>query len=213
VFGGGEQRLTHESFQALPAILGLELSPFECLGRLEASHVRRLAQRHLDRLGELNREAARITDKMPDNYLHLGLLATLFPKARFIHCRRDLRDVAVSCWSINFRMIRWNASPDTIASRFHAYQRVMRHWRQVLPVPLFEVSYEETVDNLEPVARRLIDWCGLDWEPRCLDFHEVKRPVRTASVNQVRQPVYKRSVARWKNYEPALAALFDQLQP
>jgi hypothetical protein len=178
---------------------------------MEARHVQWLAQRHLAGLRDLNRAAPRVTDKMPDNYLHLGLLATLFPRARFIHCRRDLRDVAVSCWSINFRSIRWNADPETIASRFHEYRRVMDHWRRVLPVPVLEVDYEETVDDLEAVARRLVEWCGLGWELRCLDFHEVQRPVRTASVNQVRRPVYKTSVGRWKHYEPALGGLFDAL--
>jgi hypothetical protein len=87
----------------------------------------------------------------------------------------------------------------------------MDHWRSVLSVPIHEVDYEETVDDLEGVARRLVAACGLDWEPACLDFHRNERPIRTASVTQVRQPVYKRSVARWKNYESALTELFAEL--
>ena len=141
---------------------------------------------------------------MPDNYLYLGLLAVLFPQAVFIHCRRDLRDVAVSCWMTDFRSIRWANHPDHIATRFQQYRRLMDHWREVLPVPIHHVDYEETVTDLESVARRLIAACGLDWEPACLEFHRTERPVRTASVSQVRQPVYQRSVARWKNYEGAL---------
>jgi hypothetical protein len=89
----------------------------------------------------------------------------------------------------------------------------MEHWRRVLPVPVLEVDYEETVADLEGVARRLVDWCGLEWEPGCLAFHEGKRPVRTASVSQVRQPIYTRSVARWKHYEKALETFFDTLVP
>jgi hypothetical protein len=81
----------------------------------------------------------------------------------------------------------------------------------VLPVPVHEVNYEETVTDLESVARRLIEACGLAWEPACLEFHRTERPVRTASVMQVRQPVYQRSVARWKHYEPELGELFAQL--
>jgi hypothetical protein len=148
---------------------------------------------------------------MPDNYLYLGLLAMLFPNAKFIHCRRDLRDVAVSCWMTNFRHIRWASDTVDIASRFHDYQRLMDHWRGVLPVPLLEVDYEETVADLEGMARRLVAWCDLKWEPGCLAFHESKRPVRTASLTQVRQPIYKHSVARWKHYEPALGELFGKL--
>ena len=137
---------------------------------------------------------------------------SLFPRATFIHCRRDLRDVAVSCWMTDFRSIRWANDPEHIASRFRA----------VPPAdgPLAErscrcrstqVDYEETVTDLEAVARRLVAACGLEWEPACLEFHRTERPVRTASVTQVRQPVYQRSVARWKNYEPALAELFAAL--
>ena len=111
----------------------------------------------------------------------------------------------------NFRHIRWANDPEHIASRFAAYRRLMDHWRRALPVPLLEVDYEETVADLEGVARQLVAWCGLAWEPACLAFHEGKRPVRTASVAQVRQPIYTRSVGRWRHYEPALGALFEQL--
>jgi hypothetical protein len=88
----------------------------------------------------------------------------------------------------------------------------VNHWARVLPVPLLEVSYEETVADLEGVARRLVEWCGLEWEPACLAFHKGKRPVRTASVSQVRQPIYTRSVARWKHYENTLGPLFARLK-
>ena len=213
VFGAGELRLAREAFESLPRALNVEAAPVECVARLDRAITRRLAQRHLDRLAELNRPAPRVADKMPDNYLYLGLLATLFPRAKFIHCRRDLRDVAVSCWMTNFRSIRWANDPEHIAARFREYRRLMEHWRRVLPVPLLEVDYEETVADLEGVARRLIAWCGLDWEPACLDFHATARPVRTASVTQVRQPIYSQSVQRWKNYETALAPLLASLAP
>src|SRR4029077_15548504 len=128
--------------------------PFECIGRLDRATTRRLAQRHLDRLGDLNAQARRVTDKMPDNYLYLGLLAAMFPRAKLIHCRRDLRDVAVSCWMTNFRHLRWAADPEQIVHRFHEYGRLMAHWKKVLPVPVLEVDYEDTVADLEGVARR-----------------------------------------------------------
>jgi hypothetical protein len=111
-----------------------------------------------------------------------------------------------------FQEIRWADDPDQIASRFEGYQRIMAHWRKVLPVPLLEVDYEETVADLEGVARRLVDRCGLAWEPGCLAFYQAKRPVRTASAVQVRQPVFRTSVQRWKHYEAALGGLFVRLQ-
>jgi tetratricopeptide (TPR) repeat protein len=211
VFGAGELRYVRDTFEALPQALNRETTPVECVPWLDRATVGQVAQRHLDRLRALNEPAPRITDKLPDNYLYLGLIATLFPRAKLIHCRRDLRDVAVSCWMTNFRQIRWAFDPEHIASRFREYRRVMDHWRQVLPVPLLEVDYEETVADLEGVARRLVAFCGLEWEPACLAFHENRRPVRTASVTQVRQPIYKKSVARWKHYENALGGLFAKL--
>jgi len=143
--------------------------------------------------------------------MYIGLLSIMFPRAVFVHSRRDLRDVAVSCWMTDFRSIRWANDQNHIASRCQQYQRVMDHWKAVLPVPIHEVNYEETVTDLEAVARGLIAACGLPWEAACLEFHRTERPIRTASVMQVRQPVYQRSVARWKNYEPALGELFAAL--
>jgi hypothetical protein len=145
--------------------------------------------------------------------LYLGFLATLFPRAVFIHCRRDLRDIAVSCWMTDFRSIRWANSAEHLGPRFQAYRRLMDHWRAVLPVTIHEVDYEETVTDLEGTARRLLTACGQEWDPRCLEFHRLQRPIRTASVAQVRQPVYRRSIARWKNYENLLPALFAALLP
>ncbi len=111
----------------------------------------------------------------------------------------------------HFQEIRWANDQQHIAHRFHEYQRMMQHWRKVLPAPLLEVDYEETVANLEDVARRLVDWCGLEWEPECLEFHRRKRAIRTASFLQVRQPLYTTSIGRWKHYEEALASLLTAI--
>ena len=212
IHGAGELRLARQSLEAIPETLGRPGSPLDGVAHLDAEALRRLGRRHLDALRELDGGRAEcIVDKMPDNYLYLGLLAAMFPNAVFIHCRRDLRDVAVSCWMTDFRSIRWSNHPDHIAHRFRQYRRVMEHWRAVLPAPIHEVDYEETVADLEGVARRLLTACGQEWDPACLEFHRTNRPVRTASVAQVRQPVYKQSVARWKNYERELASLFAAL--
>ncbi len=111
----------------------------------------------------------------------------------------------------DFRSIRWANDPGHIASRFRQYRRLMDHWRAALPVTIQEVDYEETVADLEGIARRLLTACGQEWNPACLEFHRTQRPVRTASVAQVRQPIYTKSVARWKNYEYELAELFAAL--
>jgi tetratricopeptide (TPR) repeat protein len=207
VFGAGELRRARDDFEALSS----SNNPMDTLAGLNRETVRRISERHLGRLQELNADRPRVVDKMPDNYLYLGVLTALFPRARFIHCRRDLRDVAVSCWMTNFRQIRWANRQEDLAARFRDYRRLMDHWRRVLPVDVLEVDYEDTVANLEGVARRLVHWCGLDWEPACLAFHEVKRSVRTASVAQVRQPIYTHSAGRWRHYQQALGSLFGQL--
>ncbi len=211
VHGAGELRYARQSFESIPGLLGRNGPPAACAADLDPATVRQLAEQHEERLRQLNADKPRIVDKMPDNYMYLGLLATLFPNATFIHCRRELRDVAVSCWMTDFRSIRWANNTDHIAHRFRNYRRLMAHWRQVLPVPLHEVDYEETVSDLEGVAQRLLAACALDWEPTCLEFHRTQRPIRTASVVQVREPVYQRSVARWRKYEAELGELFAQL--
>jgi tetratricopeptide (TPR) repeat protein len=208
VFGAGELPYIRETFEKLAADTNHTAAPLDFLPLLDRAACERIARHHLDRLCDLNDLAKHIADKMPDNYLYLGLIATLFPRAKLIHCRRDLRDVAVSCWMTQFRQITWASDIDHIASRFREYRRLMDHWRRVLPVPLLEIDYEHTVADLEGVARRLSAWCGLDWEPACLSFHQNRRPVRTASMTQVRQPIYHQSVARWKNYQSGLAPLF-----
>ncbi len=208
VFGAGEIKLARDSMAALGE---QGADPFEGLRCLDRETALRLASGHLERLRAYSRTALRIVDKMPDNYLHLGLLAVLFPGAKFIHCRRDLRDVAVSCWMTHFQDIRWASDPRHMASRFHDYQRLMEHWRKVLPAPLLEVDYEETVADVEGVARRLVAWCGLAWEPGCLEFHRAQRAVSTASAVQVRQPVFRTSVGRWKHYEQSLAMLLSAI--
>jgi tetratricopeptide (TPR) repeat protein len=209
VFGAGETTLTRDTMTALG---GRNAEFIEGLSRLDRQTAVRLAARHLERLRGFSPAALRIVDKTPDNYLSLGLLASLFPRAKLVHCRRDPRDVAVSCWLAHFEEVRWASDQQHLASRFQQYQRIMEHWRKVLPSPLLEVDYEETVADLEGVARKLVAWCGLAWEPACLEFHKAKRPVRTASVVQVRQPVFSTSVGRWKHYQRALAPLFALLE-
>ena len=105
----------------------------------------------------------------------------------------------------------WTNRFEDIAANFRAYERLMEHWCRTLPVPILNVDYEETVCDVELAAKRLVSWCDLDWEPACAAFHENPRPVRTASMTQVRQAVYTSSVGRWKHYEPFLSPLFSLL--
>lgn len=211
VFGAGEPRYAYEGYQFLPRIMKSKAAPIDCVPIAHREHLRDAAARHLNILRGLAPDAARVVDKMPENHLYLGWIVSLFPKARVIHCRRDVRDVAVSCWITHFKDLRWTNRQDHIAHRIQNYRRAMDHWRSHLPVPMLEIDYEETVADVESVARKLLDWVGLSWHPSCLAFHKAKRPVRTASLSQVRQPIYSKSVGRWKNYERHLGKLFEQI--
>ena len=211
VFGAGELTLAHETFVSMPKVTKLRRPPLDCVPDLDRNGVQALARSYLDGLLALGSPAARIVDKMFNNYLYLGFLAALFPRGRFIHCRRDLRDTALSCWMTDFTRIRWANDPGHIARHFGDYQRLMEHWRPALPVTLLEISYEEMVNDLEGTARRLIEWCGLEWQPACLQFHKTQRPVQTASATQVRQTLYATSVGRWHNYAAVLPELFLDL--
>jgi len=217
VHGAGELGLAAQGFRSIPFLPDRD-DHAKDWDRLDAALVEKQRQLLLADLRatipaswDSQHPPDRIVDKLPDNYLFLGLLAVLFPRATFIHVRRDLRDVAVSCWMTNFRSIRWANDFASLAGRCHGYRRLMAHWKAVLPVPVHEVVYERLVDDFEPEARRLVAACGLEWEPACLAFHETKRPVRTASITQVRQPLYRQALARWKHYETALADLFARL--
>ncbi len=217
VHGAGELRHAAKTFDAISEVVGRDDSLTEALNTLDGTGLKRLADRYLEGVRELLRREPtmsppdRVVDKMPDNYLYVGMLSLLFPRATFLHVLRDPRDVALSCWLTNFRSIRWANDVDHLAERFHQHRRIMKHWRSVVPVKIHEVVYEHLIDDFEGEARRLVDACGLDWEPGCLRFHEVQRPVRTASVTQVRQPLYRKALERWRRYETSLADLFNKL--
>ncbi len=164
--------------------------------------------------GRADRVTKRITNKMPHNFELLGLIALALPNAKIVHCRRNPLDTCLSCWTKNFNDAHaYNRSLTDLGRYYRGYADLMDHWREVLPIPILDIDYENYTDDLEGMARRLVDFVGLDWDPACLDFHKVDRSVRTASQWQVRQPIYKSSVDRWQNYMPDLQPLIDALGP
>jgi hypothetical protein len=167
-----------------------------------------LAGRYLRELLDHSRTAARVTNKMPHNFEHIGFIALLFPKAKIIHCRREPLDSCLSIWMQSFNDAH-NYSRDLydLGRYYREYEKLMAHWKEVSPVPILDVVYEEMVEDQEAVSRRIVEFIGLEWDPRCLEFYKVERPVMTASSWQVRQPLYKGSKARWRNYDKHLAPL------
>lgn len=157
--------------------------------------------------------AQRLVDKEPTNFLHLGLVALMFPRARVVWCRRDPRDVAISILGENFALEEaWATRLDSIGAYIRGQEALMRHWQAVLPLPILESSYEALVEGPEAGARAIVDFAGLPWDPACLAFHQGTRAVQSPSRWQVRQPVHTRSVGRWRHYAAHLGPLQEALE-
>jgi hypothetical protein len=182
---------------------------------MAADQFRELGALYLEKLLPRAPGTARIVDKMPANFLHVGLIHLALPDAVIIHAIRDPVDTCVSCFSVHFTKGQLHTYDLAELGRYYRhYQALMAHWHSVLPPGcITDVRYEDLVDDLEGVARRIVARCGLAWDPRCLDFHRNERPVRTASATQVRQPIYRSSVGRWRRYQNFLGPLFAALSP
>ena len=171
-----------------------------------------IAREYIDYLSSFSKTARYMTDKMPNNYQHIGLIHLVFPRARIIHVQRNPVDTCLSIYFQKFRNHPYSYDLDNLVFYYKQYQRLMSHWRDVLPSEVFhEVNYEDLIKDQENVSRELIRFCDLPWDERCLRFHLTKRPVKTASKWQVRQPIYKSSITRWKNYQPFLGPLSELL--
>ena len=167
-----------------------------------------LGKEYLDSLPAAAAEATIVTDKMPLNFLYLGLIAAILPGARVIHCLRDPRDVAVSCFFQDFadRTLAFSFDLQQTANYYRDYWRLMEHWRERLSLSILEIYYESLVDDIEKHTRRVLEFLDLPMEDACLSFHERKREVKTASHAQVRRPLYQSSVGRYRHY-------LEQIEP
>ena len=205
IFGAGE---LEDIFDMAKAIEGYP----EALADFTADDWRRRAAAYLAHIDALDSESTRVCDKLPRNFIHLGLIAVLFPGARVVHCRRNGTDTCLSNYFHYFSsLIRYNNDFADLAAYYRDYHRLMTHWKSVLPLPIFDLHYEEMVGDQERVTRGLIDFAGVEWDDACLAFHRNPRPVRTASNIQVRQTIYKSSVERWRNYERHVGVLRQAL--
>ena len=172
-----------------------------------------VAKNYLDQLSAGAGDARRITDKLLTNYFFVGLIHMLFPKAKIIHTRRDPVDTCLSGFTKLFKDDMPHSYDLGELGRYYGkYRELMEHWEKVLPEGvLITVQYEDVVADTEGQARRLIDFLDLPWNDKCVDFHKSDRPVKTASVAQVRKPIYKTSVERWRKYGAGLQPLVDSI--
>jgi hypothetical protein len=193
---------------SLPELLQTPVPYPKAAELIDASNAKRVADHYLAALRERGLKADRVVDKMPLNFLRVGLIATLLPNARIIHTRRDPMDTCVSCYFQHFaRGFHFSYDLANLGRYYREYERLMAHWHTVLPGRILDVQYETLIADQEAGIRKIIEFCGLEWDARCLAFHETDRQVRTASFWQVRQPLYASSVGRWRHYEKHLGPL------
>ena len=210
VFGAGE--LHDLSTVADSAVQERGLRFPEGIEDLDDAAFNRLADDYLRRLRVRGGRARHVTDKMPSNFCHVGLIRLIVPSARIIHVRRNPLDTCLSVFANYFVHDHPYAYDLTeLGAYYRHYEALMEHWRHVIPDGMLELSYEALIEQPEAEIRRLLDSCNLPFDPACLSFHETKRPVQTASVSQVRQPLYRKSLARWRNYEAQLKPLRSAL--
>ena len=177
-----------------------------------ATELRQLGERYLEASRVYRRDKPFFIDKMPNNFRHLGLIHLMLPRAKIIDARRE----PIACCFSNFKQLfargqEFTYSMEDIARYYRTYLELMRHWDRVLPGWVLRVKYEDVVDDLEGNVRRILDFCGLKFEPACIEYHKTVRSVRTASSEQVRQPIYREGLEQWKHFEPWLAPLIEAL--
>lgn len=193
----------------LPWLAARRLAPYpQRIPQVSREELELLAEEYLARLQELFPGEEHVSDKRPDNFLHLGLVKAMFPSARIIYTRRSLRD---NCLSVYFQQLGGSLSYAcdlaSIAHYYRQHERLMEHWAACFGGNIFTVDYDALVRSPEPVLRRLLDFLGLEWDDRCLDFRESEGLVKTASVWQVREALHLRSSGRWKNYQTQLRSI------
>jgi hypothetical protein len=188
----------------------------DALAELPAQAFRALGERYLADTRAYRTDRPFFIDKMPNNFRHVGLIHLMLPNARIIDARRD----PMSCCFSNLKQLyaqgqEFTYSVDDIARYYRTYLELMRHWDEALPGRVLRVQHEEVIDDLEGSVRRILDHCGLPFEPTCVEFHKTARSVRTPSSEQVRQPIFRDGLDQWKAFEPWLgpleAALGDAL--
>lgn len=212
VFGAGELNDMNDQIFMLDQLPEIYSHYPDCLKNMTNIVVNKMSKQFIDRLRRFSINADRITDKMPSNFIHLGLIAILFPKAHVIHCTRNPLDTCLSIYFQSFSGAHPYATDlANISDYYLQYVKLMEHWKRVLPINILDVKYEDLVGDIKPVSKQLIDYCGLEWDERCLSFHKTSRTIATASYDQVRKPLYKESVGRWRNYNHFIGPLKSAL--
>jgi tetratricopeptide (TPR) repeat protein len=211
VVGGGELTVMDSIVRDHGAKLGKPM--VNSLEDLDCEELSYMANEYLTMTASMGAEALHLVNKLPHNFLYIGLISLMFPNAKIIHLKRDPMAICFSCYKKRFNSGHdYSYDLQDLGNYYLGYQDLMNHWYSVLPGRIYTVEYEKLTSDFETETRRLIDHCGLEWDDACLQFHKSKRAVRTASLSQVRKPIYTKAVSFWRNYEQQLKPLADILQ-
>jgi len=213
VFGAGELLFLPRLVDRICAAKGSGKFP-DCIPELGREELARIGSAYIEKIRNYSKAAQHITDKLPHNFLYLGLISTILPKAKVIHCVRSPLDTCLSIFKTDFKGELHRYAYDLVETGqyYNLYQELMAHWEKVMPGFVHTLRYEDMIADQQDQIERLLNFCELPWDEACLAFHKTKRKVVTASVAQVRQPIYKDSVALWKRYEKQLEPLIKSLQ-
>jgi len=212
VVGGGELNDIFATSIHLPVTLHSKYPYPECMKEINTETLDMSARKYLKTLDEISSSAPHVTDKMPHNFAQIGLIRLMFPDAKIIHCVRNPLDNCLSIYFSQFNHAHgYAADLNSLGEHYRGYTRLMAHWNELFGDHILEHRYEDVIADQEGMTRRLLDFCNLAWDPACMQFFKAKRFVSTISYDQVRQPIYKKSVARWRNYEKHLGPLIDSL--
>lgn len=207
IFGAGE--LVQISSFAVNDMPKISLGRYpEWTDYLSASQLNDFASKFIATLREISPDTRFVTDKTPGNFIYIGLIRLAFPKAKIIHCHRDPMDNCLSMFRTAFAGRHYyTCNLEHLGNYYNAYVEVMNHWHELIPGEIYDWQYEAVVNDIEGETRALLDFLDLDWDENCLQFYRSSRPVNTASVVQVRQPIYASSLGGWRKYETELAPL------
>jgi tetratricopeptide (TPR) repeat protein len=214
VYGAGELINLSDIISNLNSLPRSEQHFTDLVDQISPETFQQLGQQYCDQVQVLSAKHSVITDKMPTNFFYIGMIHLMFPNATIIHSMRDPMDSCLSCYSRLFTgTMEFAYDLGTLGRYYVRYIELMKHWHAVLPKGrILDVRYEEVVDDLEGQAKRMIQHLGIPWNKACLDFHHNERVVKTASVAQVRQPIYRSSLARWEHFSDNLKPLMDLVQ-
>jgi hypothetical protein len=213
VFGAGELKEIGLAIQKLQQLTSSDTQFPDYLAHANIEMMNQTADEYLNFLSSISDGKYNIiTNKMPQNFWYLGLIHKLFPLSKIIHCKRNPLDTCISCYFADFADgNKFSFDLENLGTYYTQYQKIMKHWRDTIGVPMLEIQYEDLVKNPEALSRELVGYCGLEWDDKCLSPHKTKRDVLTASTLQVRQRIYTSSIDRWKHYDRHIGPLREML--